>query len=449
MPPRRWCRGRRSTRGRTSLLCDAARSCLLLPSDAERGETREQGAGMALRGRCDEDGVVACERAEDLAEPRRIECRAERVRGAGGRAQHDHVRRDRGLHRVVLAEAAQPIRAAALAHGGRRRVDVRAVTGDLHETQLDDVARHRGLRRRKAGCLERADQLLLGREVLLPYETHQRLLPVMLARESFPHAAASKTVPTCSPVSSFSIASAPRAATIAARQPALAANRLASTFGTMPPSIVPSSTSVFAWAVSREAMTFPSFERTPGTSVTNTSSRAPRLAASAPAAPSPFTLRISPSFLSSAAGATTGTRPASRSSSSKPLSTSVTRPTRPSSASSRSARSIPPSRPDSPTAGTPRAMSAATTRLFARPASVASATSRVGASVTRSPRTNRVSRPRRPDHSVASGPPPWTTTSECPESWSAPTTSSAPASTPKTAPPIFNTTTSLTSCTRR
>src|SRR5438093_6077983 len=406
MPPRRLCRGRRSTRGRTSLLCVAAPSCLLLPSHAERGETREQGAGMALRRRRDEDGVVARERAEDLAEPRRIECRAERVRGAGGRAQHDHVRRDRGLDGVVLAEAAQPIRAAALAHGGRQRVDMRAVTGDLHETELDDVARHRRLRRWEASCLERADQLLLGREVLLPYETHQRLLPLMLAREPFPHAAASKTVPTCSPVSSFPIASAPRAATIAARQPALAANRHASTFGTMPPSIVPSSTSVFARAVSRDAMTLPSFERTPGTSVTKTSSRAPRLAAIAPAAASPFTLRTSPEVRSSAAGATIGTRPASTSSSIRALSTRVTRPTNPSSASSRSARSIPPSMPVRPTAGTPRPMSVATTRPFASPPSTASATSRVSASLTRRPRTKRVSMPRRSAHSPTSGPPP-------------------------------------------
>src|SRR5687767_13291495 len=136
---------------------------------------------------------------------------------------------------------------------------MRAIARDLHQPELDDVARHGGLGRREARTLQRADQLLLRGEAVLPHQAHQRLLPMVLARERLPHAAASKTVPICSPPSSFSIASAPRAATIAARQPALAAIRHASTFGTMPPSIVPSSTSAFARPASSEAMTLPSF----------------------------------------------------------------------------------------------------------------------------------------------------------------------------------------------
>src|SRR5947209_13200888 len=138
-----------------------------------------------------------------------------------------------------------------------------------------------------------------------------------------------------------------------------------------------------------------------------------------------------------------GTRSASTSSSVSALSTRVTRPTKPSSESSRSARSIPPSIPVRPTAGTPRPRSAATTRPLARPPRTASATSRVLASLTRRPRTKRVSIPRRSAHSPTSGPPPCTTTSGWPASFSATTASSAASSSAPTDPPIFNTRRSL------
>src|SRR5260221_8648401 len=109
---------------------------------------------------------------------------------------------------------------------------------------------------------------------------------------------------------------------------------------------------------------------------------------------------------------------------------------------SSSARRIPPSMPLIPAAGTPFAMSRATSVLLARPASTASATSRVGASVTRRPRSKRVSRPSFVAHSPTSGPPPWTTTSGRPASFSDATRSSAASSSAATLPPIFRTTAS-------
>src|SRR4029077_228347 len=96
-----------------------------------------------------------------------------------------------------------------------------------------------------------------------------------------------------------------------------------------------------------------------------------------------------------------------------------------------------------PTAGTPRPMSVATTRPFASPPSTASATSRVSASLTRSPRTKRVCMPIRSAHSPTSGPPPCTTTSGWPASFSAPTASSAASVSAPTDPPIFSTRRSL------
>src|SRR5712691_833380 len=148
------------------------------------------------------------------------------------------------------------------------------VARDLYQPAPDDVPPPAPPRARDTRAFERAHELLLGRELLLPHEPQERLLPMLLARELL-HATASNTVPTRSPASSRSIAS-DRAATMAARQPAFDATRQASTLGNIPPSIVPSSTSDFAVSRSSSAITLPSFERTPGTSVTNTSSRAPR-----------------------------------------------------------------------------------------------------------------------------------------------------------------------------
>src|SRR5439155_17739109 len=124
-----------------------------------------------------------------------------------------------------------------------RGVRMRSVTRDLHQTELDDVARHRRLRRVEAGALQRTHEILLRRELLLRHEAHERLLAVMLARELLHGTIASNTVPTRSPASSLSTTSPARAPTIAARHPDPAATRHASTFGSMPPSIVPSSTS--------------------------------------------------------------------------------------------------------------------------------------------------------------------------------------------------------------
>src|SRR5438309_2489801 len=420
-------------------------ACSLRPfsRDAERGQSPEKRTRVTLGRRGDEDGVISRERPYGLLETRRIERRGEGVRGPRKGPQDDEIRRERAFDGVVLTKPAQPLDASSGGGCGRRRVGMGPVASDLHEPELDDVTRHRRLGRGEAHATERTDDVGLRGEPLLRDDTKQGLLTMMLARESVPHAAASNTVPTCSPARSRSTESTPRVATIAARHPAAAAMRQASTFGSMPPSIVPSSTSACAFSASSRAMTRPSFPRTPGTSVTKTSSRAPRLAAIAPAAASPFTLRISPEDRSSAAGATTGTRPASTSSSMSALSTRVTRPTNPSSASSRSARRIPPSMPVRPTAGTPRARRVATTRPFASPPSTASATSRVSASLTRRPRTKRVSMPRRSAHSPTSGPPPCTTTSGWPPPVSATTASSAASVSGPTDPPIFNRSRSL------
>ena len=93
---------------------------------------------------------------------------------------------------------------------------------------------------------EGADDVLLRRETLVAHEAQERLLALLLPKVQLVHAAASKTVPASSPDSRASIASISRAETIAARQPAWLATRHASTLGSIPPSIVPSSTSVFA-----------------------------------------------------------------------------------------------------------------------------------------------------------------------------------------------------------
>src|SRR5207253_2689705 len=290
-------------------------ACSLRPfsRDAERGQATEEGTSVALGGRGDENGVVTGKRSDRFFETRRVERSGEGVRGPRKRPQDDEIRRERAFDGVVLTKPAQPLDAISGGGRGRRRVGMVPVTRDLHEPELDDVTRHRRLSRGEAHATERTDDVGLRGEPLLRNDTKQGLLPVMLARERVPHAAASKTVPTCSPARSRSTESTPRVATIAARHPAAAAMRHASTFGSMPPSIVPSSTSARALSASSRAMTRPSFPRTPGTSVTNTSKRAPRLAAMAPAAASPLTLRTSPDARSSAAGATIGTLPAATS----------------------------------------------------------------------------------------------------------------------------------------
>ena len=116
------------------------------------------------------------------------------------------------------------------------------VAGHLHEPELDDVPRDGRLRGGEARTAQGPDHVGLGRKPLPGHDAEQRLLPMMFSRERIPHAAASKTVPTCSPARSRSTESTPRVATMAARHPAAAAMRHASTLGSMPPSIVPSST---------------------------------------------------------------------------------------------------------------------------------------------------------------------------------------------------------------
>src|SRR5205807_724099 len=124
---------------------------------------------------------------------------------------------------TLVSRPPGPLHSSARRGRGGWRVSVRAIAGDLHEPELDDVARDRRLCGGEARATERADDVRLCREPLLRNDTEERLLPVVLARERVPHAAASKTVPTCSPASSRSTASRPRVATIAARHPAAAA----------------------------------------------------------------------------------------------------------------------------------------------------------------------------------------------------------------------------------
>src|SRR5438093_1433124 len=368
-----------------------------LPRDPVRGGPREERPGMPLRGRRDKDGVVTGDRADDLREARGVERDRHRVRRPRWRAKHDEVPCDATLDGVVLTKPTQPLGPTAARNGRRRGVDVRPVPRDLHEAELDDVARDGRLRRVEPRALERANEILLRAELLLRDDAEQRLLTVVFARELL-HAAASNTVPTRSPARSRSIASPERASTIAERQPALAATRQASTFGSIPPSIVPSSTSSFARSRSSRARTRPSFDRTPGTSVTNTSSRAPRLAAIAPAALSALTLStsyFSPAGSSSAAGAMTGTRPSPISSSRSALSTRRIDPTYPSDESSRCARRMPPSMPVRPTAGTPRSRRAATMRSIAISFSENAARSASGLKSAGAPRVNTSTAPMR------------------------------------------------------
>ena len=137
--------------------------------------------------------------------------------------------------------------------------------------------------------------------------------------------------------------------------------------------------------------------------------------------------------------ATTGMYPASASARIGPVSIFSTSPTRPSWGSATRASIIPPSTPDSPTARPPSPFSSATSRLFTSPVSTATAISRLGSSVTRSPRMNLGRTPCRCIQSETTLPPPCTTTGRAPPRWSAATSRRLVSWLPSVLPPIFTT----------
>ena len=152
----------------------------------------------------------------------------------------------------------------------------------------------------------------------------------------------------------------------------------------------------------------PSASRTPSTSVSSTSWRAPSPAAIPAATSSALTLQTMPSA-SRASGATTGTWPPTRIASSRSRRRPTTRATSPSSGM-RSAMSRPPSTPDRPTASTPRSRSPATSSLLTTPRRTAAATSSDCGVGHAEAALERLGTPRRSSHSVMRLPPPWTRT---------------------------------------
>ena len=107
---------------------------------------------MALVGRGDEDGVISRERPHGLVEPRCVERRGERVRGARQRTQHNEVRGERALVddgtieggmlpkvEACLIAAAAGCRAAIVATSGLDAVE-RLLAGEQVGTVFEAAA---------------------------------------------------------------------------------------------------------------------------------------------------------------------------------------------------------------------------------------------------------------------------------------------------------------------
>mmetsp|Transcript_14084 Transcript_14084/g.44420 ORF Transcript_14084/g.44420 Transcript_14084/m.44420 type:complete len:277 (-) Transcript_14084:143-973(-) len=195
-----------------------------------------------------------------------------------------------------------------------------------------------------------------------------------------------------------------------------------------------------------------SASRTPGTSVRRRRRLAPRARATAPAAVSALSEKVSPGRLPAAMGARTGVTPWSRRRRRRGALTATGSPTKPRSTgsfveleriSSFSATTMSSSFPLSPSACPPSAVIAAAMPLLITPDSTISATWMVASSVTLSPSTNDVDTFSRSSIWPICGPPPWTTTGRTPSFWSRTMSCAklrAAASSLIACPPYFTTT---------
>mmetsp|Transcript_37436 Transcript_37436/g.105685 ORF Transcript_37436/g.105685 Transcript_37436/m.105685 type:complete len:255 (+) Transcript_37436:257-1021(+) len=190
-----------------------------------------------------------------------------------------------------------------------------------------------------------------------------------------------------------------------------------STFGSMPPYMMPSPWSSlhsrilsFLYRLPMSSLSF----ITPGTSVMRMSFSACRAAAISPAAVSALMLRAWPPS-PEATVAMTGMVSLSTRVRMRPAFTPVTSPTNPMSFSTICrARIVFPSLPHMPTALPPASLMRETMLLFTRPTSTISTRSMVGPSVTRRPFLKFGFMPTFSSHELISGPPPWTSTGRMP-----------------------------------
>mmetsp|Transcript_8874 Transcript_8874/g.27883 ORF Transcript_8874/g.27883 Transcript_8874/m.27883 type:complete len:224 (+) Transcript_8874:957-1628(+) len=208
--------------------------------------------------------------------------------------------------------------------------------------------------------------------------------------------------------------------------PAVTASHAVSSFGIIPPLIVPSATRRDTSSVHNDRISSPLRSRTPTTSVSSSNRAAPSAAATAPAAVSALMLYDWPSVTPTPIGAMTGMAPHATRSSSSAGRTCVGSPTSP-----RSARTLPPEAsvvqcsrrvapitpaawPVRPTALPPARESALTSLLFTSPPSTISTTSIVRSSVTRRPSTKLDCTPKSFSIPEICGPPPCTITTLTP-----------------------------------
>src|SRR3954453_253312 len=328
-----------------------------------------------------------------------------------GRAglQHRHV--TRRLHAAHEAQRQHhlPDRVGGCGVGVLgQRVDQPAVAAHPHDAQAVEVTGHGRLGDVVAAPCQQPLQLQLRRDLVLVEQLGDRLL-------SFVHA--------------VTIVSAPIRTR---RTPSASAASPASSFGIMPPVMLPDATSCAAEAAVTRRITSPPGPISPATSDRKISSDAPSAPATAAAALSALTL--SPG----AVGAITGTIPPASNARTPICSTEVVRPTRPSRLSphgsavnaSRIARQARPSASSSPhSAALASAIAVSTTRI-------------TESSVTRWPSTKRGSSPAATQPVVIWGPAPCTTTTCRLERDRAATCAGAPGA----APPTL--TTAITSCSR-
>ena len=132
------------------------------------------GEGVAARGVAadDEQGVVAGDGAEDVAEVGLVEGTGEELRGTGRRTEHDEVGAGLGADEQLGAQAGQPVAAgrglagrgdAAVTALPRHGVDEGAVgVAHLDRVELDEVAAQRGLGDADAVVAEEVGELGLG-----------------------------------------------------------------------------------------------------------------------------------------------------------------------------------------------------------------------------------------------------------------------------------------------
>src|SRR5436190_2827944 len=449
-----------------------------------------------LVGEEDEHGVVAGQRADLLAERRfvdRLGDDAGRPRRAGDdEGQAAPADRDRD----VGEDPAEPLVGARRAGRRLRRrsgarirderlgrdVGVALRARDLDQPEIGDIATDGRLRDREPQVVQPVDEVALAADRLALHDLVDGALAISLGTDDrrrgrdvghgdvavvaefgrrgrqarLVMATLHQAAPTAdrpavirvpnvaSPSARASAPSGDESAMIASVPSQASAASAARTFGTMPPAITPLSMSVSASSLVSVSSRRPSPSRTPSTSVSSTSWRAPIPAAIPAAASSALTLHTTPSS-SRASGATTGTWPPTRIASRRSRRSPTTWATSPI-PGTRSLTSSPPSTPERPTASTPRSRSAATSSLLTTPRRTAAATSRAAWSVTRRPFSNLEGTPIRSSHSVIRLPPPWTRTTGRRRATAA-TSSRTCACSAIVVPPSFTTSTSLMSCT--